>query len=62
MRIVDPSNGEATTKVESAREITWAEIHGARITVAGRASDADDCRVLLDALGLLPSQLSEGVS
>jgi hypothetical protein len=39
-----------------AHRLTDGEIDRARRAVAHRATDADDCRRLLDILGLLPDQ------
>jgi hypothetical protein len=36
-----------------AFELTEAQVRAARLTVADRAEGADDCKLLLDACGLL---------
>lgn len=40
---------------ESAR-ISSEEVHRARVAVARSARDAEDCRMLLDMLGLVPDE------
>jgi hypothetical protein len=47
----DPKTGQELTVFELSPE----DIRGARLTVCGHASGADDARQLLDACGLLPS-------
>jgi hypothetical protein len=48
-----PSVGGRDLSALRSRPLTPAEITVARRTVAAHARDAADCRVLLDALGLL---------
>jgi len=43
---------------EPAR-ITTEQVHRARVAVARSASDAEDCRLLLDMLGLVPDEDGE---
>lgn len=53
MQAVVRANGHPTPE----QVATAAEM--ARLTVASNALDAEDCKDLLDALGLLPSQADE---
>ncbi|GAA4858696.1 MULTISPECIES: hypothetical protein [Saccharopolyspora] len=55
----DAARGAPSVPVQRGGEparLSPEEIHRARIAVARSAADAEDCRLLLDMLGLVPDE------
>jgi len=51
-----PSSGVPSPRQAEPAGITSEQVHRARVAVARGAHDADDCRQLLEMLGLVPDE------
>ena len=51
-----PASGVPSPRQGESAGITSEQVHRARVAVARGAQDADDCRQLLEMLGLAPDE------
>lgn len=56
------SSGMPAQRSGEEATLSASQLRRARSAVAGRARDADDCRLLLEMLGLLPDEEDPGPS